>query len=78
MPKQPDLDLIQKHVSALEEHFDTVMIFATRHDPAEAGGTEHCSMGGGNWYARFGQVKEWVIRQEEMARVHVRVNQEDE
>lgn len=63
--KQRDLSVLEKHVAMLEEHFDTVQIICTRqHDK----GTFQSDLGGGNWYARYGSTREWVMRQEEMER----------
>jgi len=32
----------------------------------------HASAGVGNWYARYGQIREWVIRTEEETKCGVR------
>lgn len=42
--------------------FDAVMIFASRYDGDPDGNTSYWALGEGNWCARFGQVKEWVVR----------------
>lgn len=49
----------------LMEHFDTVQIIATKKDqePLSAG-TDAFWFGQGNWYARYGSVKEWAIEAE--------------
>jgi hypothetical protein len=59
MSNQDDTDskVIAHHLSALMEHFDTVQIFVTRH---ESGTTVHLDGGRGNWFARHGQIMEWV------------------
>lgn len=72
---KPDADLerIEKVAQVLGEHFDTVQIFATRHEPgAKDAGTYRFSAGCGNWYARYGQVREWMLMQDEMAREKAR------
>lgn len=56
---EEDFKRLKKLCEALGEHFDTVQVFATRHDP-EAGGTVHMNCGVGNWFARRGQVMEWL------------------
>ncbi len=53
----PDLERIKGVMSGLSEHFDTVQIFASRH---EDGSTFTVDCGCGHWYARFGQVRSWV------------------
>lgn len=62
--------IIEKHVNALGEHFENVQIFANN---LEHGGkhTTHFQMGSGNWYARYGHAKAWVIQQEERERKSV-------
>lgn len=59
-----DVALLQKHVDALGEHFDSVQIFCTRHDPARADGTVAVQLGVGNWYARYGHITDWIARQD--------------
>lgn len=60
--QQCDLKIVEKHVEALGEHFDTVLVFCTRHDSGGAGGTVNVHVGSGNWFARLGQVREWLIK----------------
>jgi hypothetical protein len=60
--------LIAHHLRALSEHFDSVQIFATRHESGAKDGTLHWQQGAGNWYARFGQVQEWLGVQQARAR----------
>jgi hypothetical protein len=47
----------------LMEHFDTVQIIATKKDTDNVG-TDAFWFGQGNWYARYGSVKEWAIEAE--------------
>jgi hypothetical protein len=63
---------LKKAIHELGEQFDTVQIFVTVHQPAECGGTLHASSGVGNWYARVGQVNEWLTIQNEESKCHVR------
>lgn len=67
-----DTAIIKSHVAQLSEHFETVQIFCTRHMPAELDGTVCVQWGAGNWYARYGGIKEWVFKREEEFRVQVR------
>lgn len=62
--READRAMVNKHVQALMEHFDTVQIFVTRHMPSELDATRMLSMGAGNWFARSGQVREWVIERD--------------
>jgi len=72
IPEEPNREeeerLVKQHVAALSEHFDSVQIFVSRHDPAIQDGTVTVSWGAGNWYARAGQIREWILRQEEITR----------
>jgi hypothetical protein len=60
--KDKDLNIVDQHVFALMEHFDTVQIFCTRHDGRE--GTVSCRSGAGDWYARYGHISLWVKDQD--------------
>ena len=71
-----DRKMVEQHMRQLGEHFDTVMIFCTRHESGERNGTTRVSMGCGNWYARFGQVSEWITQEREVARIEVRKKNE--
>ncbi len=58
-----DFDLVNNALTELMKFFDTCQIFCTREEPTleEAGKqTEAFSAGLGNWYARYGQIREWV------------------
>lgn len=59
---------LEAALQALSEHFDAVQIFATITDPD---GTRTHEVGSGNWYARYGHVKEWVVKQEAVARFRI-------
>jgi hypothetical protein len=68
------MELIDKALGQLAEHFDSVHIFATRHLGPE--GTEAYSKGRGNFYARFGQMVRFVENEKEGFREEIR--KEDE
>jgi hypothetical protein len=74
MSADPDLDMVTEHCTKLGEHFDTVQIFVTRHEAGKEDGTVNVNYGSGNWFARYGQVKEWVLRRDEDTRVSIREN----
>ncbi len=61
-----DLNLCRKATDALREHFDTVQIFVTRHEGTD--GTVNVAFGSGNWFARKGQVSEWLEKEDEATR----------
>lgn len=69
-----DKERVQRKVTELLEHFDTVQIFVTRHMPAEMDGTVMCNRGGGSWNARYGQIREWLIYEEQRIRECARKN----
>jgi len=73
---QDALELLKKAARSLGEHFDSVQIYCTRHIPDE--GAESFNFGIGNWYARYGQVAEWMIKQDEDARLRVRKDDQEE
>lgn len=56
-------DAIRKAFEILGEHFDTVQLFLTRHEPVIESGTLEYTQGIGNYYARFGQVQMWIEKQ---------------
>ncbi len=63
-----DRDRLKKSLNELSEHFDSVQILCTRYKGGDDGGTVNISMGTGNWFARYGQMREWLIREEETSR----------
>jgi hypothetical protein len=73
--KNEDLERIDRHVFQLSEHYDTVHIFVTRND-GDKDQTRCANRGSGNWCARFGQISEWVIYENERIRQAARPNQE--
>lgn len=66
MTKEKDMAIIKSHVNQLMEHFDSVHIFATRDH--KKGVTMNIQEGLGNWYARYGQVREWLLCEEESSK----------
>ncbi len=73
MGKVPDdLEKVQAVIDQLGEHFDSVQIFTTRHDEGGEGGTVNVALGSGNFYSRYGQCREWIVKQEERTRESVR------
>lgn len=61
--RDPDLEKVKQAVQTLREHFDSVQIFTTRYEFDNE--TSHIAYGEGDYYARYGKVKQWVIEEEE-------------
>lgn len=62
---------VRDAVTLLAEHVDTVQVFVTFH--AEDGASTACyECGRGNFYARQGQVDEWLTFQREYQRCEAR------
>lgn len=74
--KNEDMELIARHARELGEYFDSVQILVSRHEPEIEDGTINASYGVGNWYSRYGQVRDWLIKADEHIRKNVR-QQED-
>ena len=72
-----DLDLVKQKVAELAEHFDSVQIFTTRHEPTLEGGTINIGFGSGCWFTRYGQVREWLVKCDENSRMTVRKDAEE-
>lgn len=68
--EERDLKILKSHTAQLMEHFETVQILCSRHIGDD--GTVSCTWGSGNWFARYGQVKEWITKQEEGTRIERR------
>jgi|APGre2960657505_1045072.scaffolds.fasta_scaffold00531_16 hypothetical protein len=60
-----EYDLVKKACQELGEHFDSVQIFVSRHEQGIEEGTLDASWGVGNFFSRFGQIKFWLLKQEE-------------
>lgn len=56
-----DEERIKRALTVLAEHFDSVHIFVTKHDPVNDR-TESFSNGTGNVYANYGAIMRWVDR----------------
>lgn len=59
-------EIVQRHVNQLSEHFDTVQILVTRYDRQQC--TTNIARGTGNWFARYGQMRSFVMREDERER----------
>lgn len=55
-----------KILRELSEHYNHVQIFVMRDDEDdEAGATMHYVSGRGNWFARIGLIRTWLMRMDE-------------
>ena len=72
----PETEIVQRHIDQLLEHFDTVHVFCTRHEPDK--GTFNISRGDGNFFARFGQISEWITQSNEQTKMSVRTDEEND
>lgn len=57
-----DLQLLDDVLTMLRKDFDSIQIFATRHETDEIG-THGFTRGVGNYYARAGLVRQWADAQ---------------
>lgn len=58
---------VDRVLAQLSEHFDTVQIIATQYHPGPRGETRWVNGGIGNYYARCGSVRMWLVQQERRA-----------
>jgi hypothetical protein len=59
-----DTEALERACKMVMCHFDTVQIFASRFK-SDGNLTYRGDRGKGNWFARYGQVKEWIVSEEE-------------
>ena len=83
--KEADINRLKQTARDLAEHFEAVQIFASRvvnhgdapDNPDIEGGTTSVNWGEGNYHARYGQVKKWVIASEDFERVKERQDNDE-
>ena len=73
--KKEQIALMQSHLDQLGEHFDTVQIFCTKHEPETANGTINIKYGSGNIFARIGQCADWIEQQRQYTRTDADIEQ---
>lgn len=59
--REAAVKMLDDHCNKLMEHFDSVQIFVTRNEQARADGTLQVNRGAGNFYTRYGQLREWSL-----------------
>lgn len=57
--------ITEECINKLIEHSDSVRIFATFQEDDI---TKSLTLGRGNFYSQYGLIKEWLIRQDEIAK----------
>ena len=60
--EKSDIAYLQDVCDILRQNFDAVQVFVTRLNPD--GTTTQANWGEGNFYARYGQVKQWSLFQD--------------
>jgi len=58
------LELIRNQVRVLMQSFDTVQIFCSKYETEHGNHTYEYQSGDGNFLARYGQVRGWVIHED--------------
>lgn len=72
--REKKMALLENQINILKNHFDSIQIFASNFNEDDEDNTSHFNTGYGNWFSRYGQVKEWVIKCEEEAKHEQRDN----
>lgn len=72
-----DHNVVAKAIDNLGEHFDTVQIFCTRNG-IEDQSLINVTAGSGSWYARYGQIKDFMLRCEERVKCDIRYEYDEE
>jgi phosphoserine phosphatase len=68
-------EVVGRMVKRLRQHCDAVQVLAVKYD-ADEDQTYTVSDGAGNWQARYGAMREWLVRTE--ARSRHRATRDDE
>lgn len=76
--KQSITDLVDKCASQLGEHVDTVQVMVTKKLDDGTNDAFSYWTGHGNLYTRLGHVREFLLIQDEYARIHARKTKESE
>jgi len=67
--------MLDRHCNELAEHFECVHIFVNRNE-GDIDKTRSVNRGAGNWHARYGQIREWLIYEDERIRQCARPTEE--
>lgn len=66
------LKMVEDIASKLAEHVDSVRIFVTKTGDGSTSNSGAITTGRGNLYAQLGQVKEWILTQDEYVKENAR------
>lgn len=69
--------IVDRHVEQLAEHFESVHVFVNRHDGSR-GETLCVNRHAGPWFSRYGQIREWILWEEEAVRAAARAKYEED
>lgn len=69
-----EFDVIDQKVKAfvadlLQHHLVNIRVFVTKSEEGLAKVYDH---GGGDWYSTYGAIREWILKQDERAKITVR------
>lgn len=62
------LDRMREFLKSIEDHVGSCRVFITFPSPHHASTTGTTSLGLGDYYAQYGSVREWLVRQESVMR----------
>jgi hypothetical protein len=69
------LEIIDAHVAQLSEHFDLVQILVSNHH--DNTGSTAIYRGSGNWFGRYGMIRDWYVKAEEDTKISVHSRKDD-
>ena len=55
---------IKQLMKDMDDHVDCIRVFVSKPSDTKPGTTSCYTMGQGNFYAQYGQIKEWMVWQE--------------
>ncbi len=58
------MQLLKNQVEVLMRSFDTVQVFCTKHESGDDPQTFEYQTGNGNFMARYGQVRAWLLAED--------------
>lgn len=70
--KELDEKRLDDAVKTLSEHWDTVHVFVSRFEGGDDAGTHHAFRSYGSFYARYGQIRHWLLAEDEATREKAR------
>lgn len=77
MNNKDRMDILERHLVSLREHFNSVHILAVRQSDDDPDDTVSFSIGRGSFYERFGLIRETLLKKDEKDRIEVRRHMEE-